>query len=212
MRQKEGSSDAVATALELEAARGWGLDCMSAALLSGLLQGWWEMARPILTTAEDFASASAIQRWAYALLAVVKSAGFLAGLCGLYRIGTGRGRFLRVVMALATLGAIFFAAVWVVVSASGRFSLLYVFGGLWYQMVAPVALGVAALRSGGIPRWVAVWAIVVGLANSQIFRLLSPGPALLAQGALWLLLGYGIYSSAPVRRGGKLPVRSPSDS
>jgi hypothetical protein len=57
-----------------------GLACMAAAILSGILQGLWEMAHPILTTDSAFASASAWQRRGYAMLSLIKSVGFFAGL------------------------------------------------------------------------------------------------------------------------------------
>jgi hypothetical protein len=66
---------------------------------------------PILTSESTFASASAAQRWGYGLLAVVKSAGFCAGLFGLFLVATERGCILNALLNLALLGGVFFAAV-----------------------------------------------------------------------------------------------------
>ena len=154
------------------------------------------MAHPILTTAETFASSSPAQRWGYALLSVIRSAGFLAGLFGLYKLGTKRGWIVTVFMILATLGGVFFAAVWLYMAVIAQVKIVYVLGGLWYQWIAPIALGIASLRARRISPWIAVWAIVVGIVNSQIFMLLGLVAALLVQGVIWLILGYMIYASA----------------
>jgi hypothetical protein len=172
-----------------------GLACMASAIISGILQGVWELAHPILTTDATFASASAAQRWGYAVLAAIKSAGFLAGLYGLFLVATRRGWVLKIFMGLAVLGGVFFAAVWLVIAASAQFTIVYVLGGMWYQMIAPVALGIASLHARRIEWWKGVWAIVVGIVNSQIFALLGPTAALLTQGVIWLILGYMVYTS-----------------
>ncbi|MFL6208016.1 MAG: hypothetical protein ACJ74W_04160 [Pyrinomonadaceae bacterium] len=171
-----------------------GFACMVAALLSGILQGLWELAHPILITDSTFAAAVGIQRWGYGLLAVIKSAGFYAGLFGLALIATGRGRILNIFLKLALLGGVFFAAVWLYMAATGHITLLYVLGGMWYQMIAPVVLGIATLRSRRIAWWVGVYAIAVGILNSQIFMRLKPGLALLVQGVIWLILGFMVYT------------------
>lgn len=168
---------------------------MMAAILSGILQGLWEMAHQILITDSTFASASATQRWGYGIIAVIKSVGFLAGLFGLFIAGTGRGWILRIFMGLAVMGGVFFAAVWLVIAASKQFTFVYVLGGMWYQMIAPVALGVASLRTHRIAWWIGAWSIVVGILNSQIFMLLKADMALLVQGLIWLVLGYMVYIS-----------------
>jgi len=71
---------------------------MAAAVLSGILQGLWEMAHPILLSDSTFAFASATQRWGYATLSVIKSLGFFAGLFGLFIVGTKRGRIVKIFM------------------------------------------------------------------------------------------------------------------
>jgi hypothetical protein len=171
-----------------------GLSCMAAALLSGVLKGLWELSHPILVDALAFASASSTRLLAYGALEVIKSAGFLAGLFGFYLFATKRGTVLKIFMTLALLGGIFFAAVWLIMAVTARHTLVYVLGGMWYQIIAPVALGVAALFGRRISWWQSVWAILVGVVNSQIFRVLGPGKALLVQGVIWLVFGYIVYS------------------
>ena len=172
---------------------GWA--CIVAAILSGVLQGVWEMAHPILTTCDTFAAASTAQRWGYGISSVIKAAGFLAGLCGLFLVATKQGRILKIFMGLAVMGGVFFAAVWLVMAATAHFTLAYVLGGMWYQMIAPVALGVAALHARRVAWWVGVYAIVVGVLNSQMFMLFKPDMALVVQGVVWLILGYLVYAS-----------------
>lgn len=172
-----------------------GLACVAAALVSGVLNGLWEMTRPVMTPEEMFASASAAQRWGFGLMALIKSAGFFAGLWGFYLAATRRGRVLKVFMALAAAGAFVFTAVWLWMAATGRFTLAYVLGGMWYQMVGPVALGVGALPARRVARWKGAWAIAVGVINSQLFAWLGPGPAQVVQGVIWMILGYVVYTS-----------------
>jgi hypothetical protein len=172
-----------------------GLACMLAAILSGIIQGLWEMAHPILITESAFATASAAQRWGYGISSVIKSAGFLAGLFGLFLVATKQGRILKIFMGLAVTGGVFFAAVWLVMAANTHFTFVYVLGGMWYQMIAPVALGIAALHARRVAWWVGVYAIVVGVLNSQVFMLFRPGMALIVQGISWLILGYLVYAS-----------------
>jgi hypothetical protein len=167
---------------------------MIGAILSGILQGLWEMAHPILITDSTFAAASAAQRWGYGILSVIKSAGFLAGLFGLFVVATKQGWILKIFMGLAALGGLFFAAVWLVMAATTHFTLVYVLGGMWYQMIAPVALGIAALRARRVVWWIGVYAIIVGILNSQIFMLFKPDMALVVQGIVWLILGYLVYA------------------
>ncbi len=171
-----------------------GLSCMAAALLSGILKGLWELSRPILVDPQTFASASPAQLWGYGILEVIKSAGFPAGLYGFYLCATKRGIVTKIFMGLAVLGGLFFAAVWMWMAVTTRLTIVYVLGGMWYQMVAPVALGIAALFARRVSWWLGVWAIVLGILNSQIFPLLGPGKAMLAQGVIWLAFGYVVYS------------------
>ena len=170
-----------------------GLACMAAALLSGVLNGIWELADPTLSDPQTFASAPPAQLWGHAVLEVIKAAGVLAGLFGLYLSATKRGRVTKVFMVLAVLGGIFYAGVHVWIAATARFTIIYVLGGMWYQMVAPVALGVAALFARRVSWWRGAWAVVVGVVNAQIFPLLGPARALLVQGVIWLVFGYLVY-------------------
>ena len=171
-----------------------GLSCMAAALLSGILKGLWELSRPILVDPQTFASAPPAQLWGYGILEVLKSAGFLAGLYGFYFYATKRGMVMKIFMGLAVLGGIFFAAVWMWMAVTTRLTVVYVLGGMWYQMIAPVALGIAALFARRVSWWVGVWAIVLGILNSQIFPLLGAGKAMFAQGVIWLIFGCVVYS------------------
>jgi hypothetical protein len=171
-----------------------GLSCMAAALLSGILKGLWELSRPILAGPQTFASASPVQLWTYGILEVIKSAGFLAGLYGFYLCATKRGLVVKLFMGLAVLGGVFFAVVWMWMVVTTRFTIAYVLGGMWYQMIAPVVLGVAALFARRISWWGGAWAIVVGVLNSQIFPLLGPGRAMVVQGVIWLAFGWLVYS------------------
>jgi hypothetical protein len=133
------------------------------------------------------------------LLEVIKSAGFLAGLFGFYLCATKRGRVVKFFMGLAVAGGAFFSAVWMVMAVTTRLTMIYVLGGMWYQMVAPVALGIAALAARRVARWKAVLVIAVGVVNSQIFPLLGAGRAMLVQGLIWLALGYVVYTCRGTR-------------
>ena len=167
---------------------------MVAALLSGVLQGVWELAQPILTNPQTFASTAPVQLWSHSLLEVIKTAGFLAGLFGFYLRATRRGPVMKVFMGLAVAGGLFYAGVWLWLAATTRFTIVYVLGGMWYQMVAPVALGIAALFARRIFWANGAWAIIVGVLNSQIFPLLGPARALIVQGVIWLVFGYIVYA------------------
>lgn len=170
-----------------------GCSCMAAALLSGMLKGLWELSRPILVDPQTFASAPPAQLWGYGILEVIKSAGFLAGLFGFYLCATERGMVMKIFVGLAALGGLFFAAVWMWMAVTSRLTIAYVLGGMWYQMIAPAALGVAALFARRVSWWAGAWAIVVGVLNAQIFPLLGPGRAMFVQGVIWLIFGYVVY-------------------
>lgn len=171
-----------------------GQACMLAALVTGVGGGLSELARPVISSAEAFAAAPRAQLWGFALLQVLKTAGFLAGLYGFYLCATRRGPAVKVFLALAAAGGLFFSAVWVWIALAARFTFIYVLGGMWYQMIAPVALGVAALAARRVRPWKPAVLIVVGLLNTQIFRLLGPGWASVVQGVIWLALGYVVYA------------------
>lgn len=145
------------------------------------------------TEPQLFAAHAPAQRWGHAVLELMKVAGFLAGLFGFFLLATKGGAVTKVFMALAVIGGIFYLAVWIWLAATARFTIVYVLGGMWYQMVAPVALGVAALSARRAPWWYGGWAIAVGVINSQIFPLLGPGRALVVQGIIWLVFGYMVH-------------------
>ena len=170
-----------------------GLACMTAALLSGVLNGIWELASPTFVDPQIFASSPPAKLLAHSLLEVIKAAGFLAGLFGFYLCATKRGPVTKVFMVLAVLGGIFYAGVQVWIATTAHFTIMYVLGGMWYQMIAPVALGVAALFARRVSWWKGAWAVTVGVVNSQIFPLLGPAKALLVQGIIWLVFGYLVY-------------------
>jgi hypothetical protein len=176
--------------------RSLGAACMLAAVVTGIVSGLWELAQPILTSDAVFAAAPPAQRWAYAVLQLGKSAGFLAGLFGIYALATRRGLILKTVMVLAAAGATFFAAVWLAMAYSAHHTLLYVLGGLWYQMLAPIALGIAALSTRRIAAWQGVWLIVVGILNAVIFPPLGPAVAQIVQGVIWLPVGWFVYRNS----------------
>ncbi len=173
-----------------------GLACILAALVTGIGSGLWELARPILTSGAAFAAAPPAQRWAYGLLQLGKSVGFLAGLFGIFRLATRRGLIVKIVMVLAVAGATFFAAVWLMMAYTGQFTLIYVLGGLWYQMLAPIALGIAALAARRIAAWQGAWLIAVGILNAIIFPPLGPAVAQIVQGIIWLPVGWFVYRDA----------------
>lgn len=166
---------------------------MAAALLSGVLNGIWELASPTISGSQTLASASPAKLWGHSLLEVLKVGGFLAGLFGFYLRATKRGPVTKVFIVLAVLGGIVYAGLQVWIAATGRFTIIYVLGGMWYQMIAPVALGVAALFARRVSWWKGAWAVAVGLINSQIFPLLGPARALVVQGIIWLVFGYLVY-------------------
>jgi hypothetical protein len=167
---------------------------MAAALLSGIVKGIWELARPVLDDPRALAFASPTQLWAYGILEVIKSGGFLAGLYGFYLCATKRGLVVKIFIVLALLGGLFFAIVWLWIAVTTHFTIMYVLGGMWYQMIAPVALGVAALFARRMSWWGGAWSIVVGVLNAQIFSLFGPARALIVQGVIWLAFGWMVYS------------------
>jgi len=180
--------------------RSLGIACMLAAVITGIFGGLWELARPILASPATFAAAPPAQRWGYGLLQLGKSVGFFAGLFGIYTLATRRGPVLKTLMVLAAAGATFFAAVWLMMAYTGHHTFIYVLGGLWYQMLAPIALGIAALWTRRIAAWQGAWLIVVGLLNAVIFPLLGPAVAQIVQGVIWLPIGWFVLRNQPAPR------------
>src|SRR5262249_58691481 len=113
-------------------------------------------------------------RGAYAGLQLVKSAGFLAGLLGFSRLTTHRGLVVRALLLLAALGAVWFAGVWCYMALVGHHTLIYVLGGLWYQWIAPMGLGLPALHARRRHWTYGTGAIALGLLNPLIFPPLPP--------------------------------------
>jgi hypothetical protein len=183
-----------------------GVICMVAAMLS-CIHGLWEVSRPIFISREALLVPPSSQLWGYAILAVFKSAGFLCGVVGLLLVATHRGVVLKIVIVLAVAGAGLYAVSWLVIAATGRDVAFHILrfqiggtdqfsnGAVLYQAIAPVAVGIAALRTARVSRRLAVWAIIVGVVDLQVFAILRPGVALLVQGILWWVFGYGLSSS-----------------
>jgi hypothetical protein len=181
--------------------------CIAAAILSSLLLGFCELARPVFGGARyRFNPVPPAQLWSYGILQAFKSVGFIAGLFGLFLVATRRGILLKIIMGMAVLGGTFHAFVWMMIAVTARDDAIYVFnrpigsdahsnGGLLFLSLAPVAIGVAALLTHRISRWKSIWAIIVGLLDTRIFGLFVPGTALIIEGVSWLVLGYIVYIS-----------------
>ncbi len=187
---------------------GWlAIACLAAAILSSLLLGICELARPVFGGARyRLNPVPPAQLWSYGILHAFKSVGFIAGLFGLFLVATRRGILLKIIMGLAVLGGTFYALVWIMIAVTARDDAIYVFnrpvgsdahsnGGLLFLWLAPIAIGVAALLAHRISRWKSIWAIIVGLLGTRIFGLLAPGTALIIEGVIWLVLGYIVYIS-----------------
>jgi len=190
-----------------------GFACMAAAILSGLLLGSWEMARPVFGGVRyTLNPASPAQLWSYGVLQAFKSVGFVSGLLGFFLVATRRGSPLKVIMTLAALGGMFYAVVWIMIAVTARDDAIYVLnrpigsdahsnGGFLFLWIAPIAIGGEALLAHQVSRWKSMWVIFVGLLGPRIFGLFAPGVALVIEGVIWLALGYIVYIS---RRGALL--------
>jgi hypothetical protein len=179
-----------------------GIACIVAALISGLGAGLWVLAQPSLASPTLFSSIPPAQRWAYASLSLIKSVGLMAGLIGFARVATTLGNAVRTFLVLAALGAAWFAGVWLYCAYSGHITLVYVLGGLWYQWIAPIVLGIAALAAKRVSRAQCVWMIVVGVLNAVIFGPLGPAVAQIVQGLIWIPVGWFVIAPS---RGGPRP-------
>lgn len=187
--------------------------CMAAAILSGLLLGSWEVARPVFGGAKyTLNPVSPAQLWSYGVLQAFKSVGFVSGLLGFFLVATRRNSLLKVIISLAAVGGTFYAVVWIMIAVTARDDAIYVLnrpigsdahsnGGFLFLWIAPIAIGVEALFGGRISRWKSIWVIFVGLLGPRIFGLFAPGVALMIEGVIWLALGYIVYIS---RRGASL--------
>ena len=177
---------------------------MAAALLSAFVLGASEHAHPFFGRARYQVLALPLQRWAYAAVQTLKAFGFLAGLFGFFLAATRRGVILKIIMALATVGAIFFGFVWIMIAVTARDDAIYILrhpigsdlhsnGGAFFLWLAPIALGIAALFANRISRWWSVWPIITGLVGFRIFGFFTPGVALIVEGLIWLVFGYIVY-------------------
>jgi hypothetical protein len=177
---------------------------MAAALVCAVGFGLWEHASPFFGHARYQVVAPPLQRWAYAILQTLKGFGFLAGLFGFFLVATRRGLILKIILALATAGAIFFAIVWIMIAVTARDDAIYIFrhpigsdmhsnGGAFFLWLAPIALGIAALFAHRISRWLSVWPIIVGLVGLRLFGLFPPGIALVIEAFLWFVFGCIVY-------------------
>lgn len=130
---------------------------------------------------------------------LLKSLAFLSVLYGVFFTGTRQGRLLWLVMLAATAGALWYGGYWIWMTSTGQFSFAFVSGGLWYQWVAPVALGSGVLRARKLAKSLGILLIVTGLINSIIFVFGAAGGQIV-QGALWCLIGWALYRTAPVAK------------
>jgi hypothetical protein len=188
--------------------RALGVACVTTALLSSLMLGLSELAWPMSRGARyTFTPAFPAQLWVFAALQALKPAGFIAGLFGLYLAATRRGFLLKVTFALAVAGGVFYAVVWIMIAVTGRDDAIYLGnrpigsdahtnGGMLFLWLLPIAVGTAALLPRRIPRWQAIWVILVGLIGSGLFGLFSLGLALITEGVLWVVLGLIVVNAA----------------
>jgi len=181
-----------------------GAACIGAAILSACVLGAWEHVHPFFGHARYQVVAPSIQRWAYAAVQSLKAFGFLAGLFGFFSVATRRGVILKIIIGLATVGAIFFGVVWIMIAVTARDDAIHLAGhpigsdirnngGAFFLWLAPIALGIAGLFAKRISRWHSAWPIIMGLVGFRIFGLFPPGIALIVEGFIWLVFGYIVY-------------------
>lgn len=147
----------------------------------------------LATPVPEFNHAAPVwQRVPVGLGHLLKSLGFLAVLYGVFFAGTRKGRLLWLVMLAATAGALWYGGYWVWMTNTGKFSFAFVPGGMWYQWVAPIALGLGVLRARQLAKSLGILLIVTGLINSIIFVFGAAGGQIV-QGTLWFLIGWALY-------------------
>ncbi|MFL5638411.1 MAG: hypothetical protein ACJ78M_03480 [Gemmatimonadaceae bacterium] len=198
-------------AKDIRATRTLGLACIATAVTADILLGVWERAHPIFSGVGRFTltPSSALQLWTFGTLQAVKAAGFVAGLVGIYLGATRREAYLRVVLVLAAIAGAFFAFTWMMIAISGRDDAIYIAGravgsdartngGAIFLWLTPIVLGVATLRSRRIAVWKSLWLIATGVIGSRLFAQFVPGTALVAEGALWIVVGYIAYGGGRV--------------
>ncbi len=142
----------------------------------------------------------------FLLLALLLSAAGLAGVAIRAR-STGRfGRLTKAGVALYGVGVALFVVGTVLTAISEAFWLLMLPAGL-ALIVGLVLTGIAAFRTGVLPRWAAALLVVGSLAmlgfNDQNAQVLMAIPF----GVSWIALGFALWSDggSPVRR--TAPVR-----
>ena len=204
------------TADHVMAADGWqlrpiktlGLVCIGTALLASVALGVWELAHPVFGGAGRYTltPASSLQLWGYGILQALKPVGFVAGLAGVYLAATRHTLLLKTTLGLAVAGGLWYAAVWIMIAATGRDDAIYIVGrpvgsdahtngGMLFLWFAPIVLGVAALLARRIPPWQATWLIGTGVLGSFLFGFFPAGVALLLEGILWLTVGAIVYTA-----------------
>ena len=179
-----------------------------AAGIFGAALGLLEYLAPVLanypsslaTPTPEFNQASPVwQRVLVGLGHLLKSLAFLSVLYGVFFTGTRQGRLLWLVILAATAGALWYGGYWVWMTNTGKFSFAFVSGGLWYQWVAPVALGLGVLRARQLAKSLGILLIVTGLINSIIFVFGAAGGQIV-QGTLWCLIGWALYRTELVAK------------
>ena len=135
------------------------------------------------------------------LLMVLSVMLFVAGAAGLVVLARRSGRFGKTGVAGVLVGA-FGVAVLVIAGLiqalffGGNFPLMpgFVIPGVLAMILGFAVLGIAVLRAGVLPRWVAALFIVGALAmlgfNEQTWRTLMAVPL----GAAWVAVGYVLWS------------------
>ncbi len=137
---------------------------------------------------------------------------FVAGAAGLLVLARRLGRFGRMGNAALIIGAVGVALLVVagLIQAlffGGNFPLMpyFVIPGVLALIVGFVLLGIAVLRAGMLPRWVAVLFIVGALAmlgfNEQTWRTLMAIPF----GVAWVAVGYVLWSEVGAPTGRPTP-------
>lgn len=186
-----------------------GILCAGTALISAALLGGLETWHPVFSGVARYAltPASPAQLWVYAIVQAMKAATFTGALAALLVVATRRGPIATGVVGLAALGAVFFAFVWVMIAVTGRDDAVYIAGhaigsdgrsngGLFAFWIAPIVLGISALRAHRIPGWQATWIIVTGVAGARLFGMFPVSIALIIEGVLWLVVGTIVYRRA----------------
>lgn len=129
--------------------------------------------------------------------------GFFAGQLGYFLAGAaGRGRFARIVIALAALGATMSMAGQLLTAVTLRSNDLFGYGMPLGQWIATLLLGVAALLAKQVTLWKRIFPLWVAVAPQVFFPLYIfvfgwPAFAALAtQGVNWLIFGWLVWQES----------------